>query len=1058
MKKKSEKMKLLFTWVCIFCMMTSFLGNATAIHAEENVYADKDEATEFLSESRNKAVDWILSGRDESGSFGDTRLVNDTCFAVSFMEAVGLDVPERSTEWIVDKAAAAKGNHDILARVYMATGEQALLTELLKGQNEDGGLGLTKDYRSDTLDSMLLLESFAKDSVRGKLHENETLRLIQYFSRIQKEDGGFGYTMESGSDYGLSMRIALAVTICESYGNGNWTKEWVAQLENYIQENVPSYDENPEENAEYMLYQAMKKRIVMEEGISWLREHQDENGSFSDDIETTIYAAYFIRILEKENQPYLFVGELKNFLSAYVLYDGLETEVTVNGNFNYKTNREQKGQLVITLIKDGMEEKNLEQEVWLLPEEENVSFDGAISITGEKDSSYGIRVCLFVGGKLIKMSEEELRVQVLSVEDILLEAESNGESGVTLRWNDISNDYYRYGYRIYGKTENGDWESHSVWNGEEKVKVLNIYPATWAGMNLKKWMETTVSAEETPAGKGLFEIDTVYIDLYNKNPESYLRNEDGSYKYDVLFFGSCDSNAGKDLNEESYRATQEFIDAGRGVLFGHDTVCTGVKTVHKYFARFEEQLGIKLGTGNQYSIAKEVKVVNEGFLTSYPWKIQGTLVIPPSHTYQQFTGGTLPATVWMQYTTGAIRDDETGGYSNAYLFTNNQLAMIQTGHSSPQATDDERKVLANTLFYLKQLTHETQIVDQSAVDRTAPVIRSINEVTRNGAEISMVVDSEDNGTSYQYYVEGIPEKNDSKELRKKSDIVTTTVTSGICGYEILVNASDTVTDDWTEALLTEYNDGILKIQEEEENSYLHIRAVDAAGNKSEEMVLKIPDNGNQEDCFALEYGLFATEDVTAYVQELTIEQNAYSGGNLTCAGSGITVLGNASCVGQMNLYTGNTMIMERTEQVQAKEMPQLHDSILKSMGGMESLEVLNAYESTQIEHPTWCMTTTGAYCPEIRLNASLMCDNTISIGAADVECGSEQNVALYSVNGDININASRLTGQGLIYAPNGNVTINVQEMQFAGCIIAKRITIQGSVIKIGQEDKKENAE
>ena len=59
---------------------------------------------------------------------------------------------------------------------------------------------------------------------------------------------------------------------------------------------------------------------------------------------------------------------------------------------------------------------------------------------------------------------------------------------------------------------------------------------------------------------------------------------------------------------------------------------------------------------------------------------------------------------------------------------------------------------------------------------------------------------------------------------------------------------------------------------------------------------------------------------------------------------------------------------------------------------------------------------------------------------------------LYSVNGDISINASVLCGRGLIYAPNGTVTINVQNMQFAGSIIAKRIMIQGTTLQIGQEN------
>lgn len=55
-----------------------------------------------------------------------------------------------------------------------------------------------------------------------------------------------------------------------------------------------------------------------------------------------------------------------------------------------------------------------------------------------------------------------------------------------------------------------------------------------------------------------------------------------------------------------------------------------------------------------------------------------------------------------------------------YLTTWNNTAMIQTGHSNGNSTEDERKVLANTLFYLKQLTHKTEILDNSARDIADP--------------------------------------------------------------------------------------------------------------------------------------------------------------------------------------------------------------------------------------------------------------------------------------------------------------------------------------------------
>ena len=44
-------------------------------------------------------------------------------------------------------------------------------------------------------------------------------------------------------------------------------------------------------------------------------------------------------------------------------------------------------------------------------------------------------------------------------------------------------------------------------------------------------------------------------------------------------FGSLDSNGKRDLSTTSLNATKEFIDSGKGVLFGHDTV--SVRKLHQ---------------------------------------------------------------------------------------------------------------------------------------------------------------------------------------------------------------------------------------------------------------------------------------------------------------------------------------------------------------------------------------------------------------------------------------------------------------------------------------------
>lgn len=1053
-KNKKKTLKRFFAWICMFSILVSLCTDMKYIYAKDNnVDADGSTEENLFQNQKQKAVDWILSGRSDTGSFGDDRLVNDTCTVAALTAFTGDSLPEQTGTWLKEKMKTAGGNHDILARLFLATGQKELLQELLAGQNRDGGFGLTGDYMSDTPDSILALESLVKSTAADGTYDRELTFLFSYFAGIQNADGGFGYTAESGSDCGLSLKLALTAKVYEVYSGNTLQSEWIERLWEYIEKNEVLYGTNPAWDIQYMLYESMAGKSGIEDSMKWIEEHQEEDGSFSRDLQATVYAVYFMQFLEKQNQPYFYGGDMNTLLSSCVLYDGFETDITAETVFQYHTNRQQTGQIRLELLRDGETEAVSEEEIILLPSEKTAEFTNTITVKGDGKSDYVLRVTLYVGGESAGMTEDVLKVQTVSVGEPELEAVSAGTEGVWLGWNDISNEFYRYGYRIYRSTENGEFETRSSWNGEEKVRVLNIYPHPAAENYLKEWMESELSNGEGPAGKGLFEIDTVLIDDYNREPGRYLEDENGAYKYDVLLFGTYDANAYKDLNERSYEATVKFMESGRGILFGHDTVIV----VWPYFRKFAEPLGCKIIDRNVWTIGDKVKVVNTGFLTSYPWKIEGELTVPASHAGSQYTGGTTAATVWMEFVCGGAYDEVSGASANAYLFSHNQLAMIETGHSSGKATDDERKILANTLFYLKQLTNDTQAVDKSAYDLKPPAVNGEIELIRNEGVLEIGITAEDYGTNYRYYVEAVPQGEASENLRRESNTVETTVTSGLAGYFVCVNESkDTGTEPGGLEII-QPEDGIIRYElpepEEEKKYCLHIWAADLAGNISDELVLEVPEKeSTQPDIYGTGYGLFGTEDVTAYIGELTVKQNVYSGGNITCAGSGVTIGGNVSAAGQINLYTGNKTTGEQTEYSEAEEMPQLHEGILADMGGQDNIEVLNIYESTQTDHPTWCATTTGAYCPELILNAPLVCDNTVNIGAGSVICGQDKDITLYSVNGGISINASELKGRGLIYAPNGTVTINVQNMQFAGSIIAKRIMIQGTTLQIGQEN------
>ena len=182
-----------------------------------------------------------------------------------------------------------------------------------------------------------------------------------------------------------------------------------------------------------------------------------------------------------------------------------------------------------------------------------------------------------------------------------------------------------------------------------------------------------------------------------------------------------------------------------------------------------------------------------------------------------------------------------------YLTTWNNTAMIQTGHSSGESTEDERKVLANTLFYLKQLTKKTEILDNSARDLENPnkpgnISTAVNEDNTTNIRFRR---PEDNGSTYEYYVKGL---EGAREFT--SDTKSATITTGVkkYKYQVVEGSADPVEGEWREVETTGDNENlpIGQINYTGTTKYIHIKTVDGAGNESEVYRQKLEKPANQE--------------------------------------------------------------------------------------------------------------------------------------------------------------------------------------------------------------------
>lgn len=409
-----------------------------------------------------------------------------------------------------------------------------------------------------------------------------------------------------------------------------------------------------------------------------------------------------------------------------------------------------------------------------------------------------------------------------------------------------------YVYKVYQKKE-GDSEFQSISTADlkERVHVLNVYPGvgpdisytTWDGEKrtipksgvLEMWMEAPNPEHPKGYGMGLIEVDPVPLADFNANPEKYLKNSDGSWKYDTVFFGSWDCNGAcrdysSDTSAEAIPIIQSFAASGRGVLFGHDVLD------HSYHPNFQKlQPLINYKPGGTSIGHTEVMVAKKGLLTQYPWKIGdvGTkLKVPMSHQ-----GGIAGGDTWFMYTDDTWKDKATEEQLkdpriNHYLTTWNNAAYIATGHSNGEATPDEQKIIANTLFYLSQLTTNTSHKDRSGIDLASP--DKIQNLTYDPKTNTVSFPTpNDNGTTYEYYVEAI---GSDTGVVKKSSVKRVVNTSGIAGYSYVIdNNPTTIPDNIIDTTSNQFKLDFSKGN----GDYLHIISIDAAGNPSEPVHIDI---------------------------------------------------------------------------------------------------------------------------------------------------------------------------------------------------------------------------
>lgn len=855
------KKKIMATIAFILCIAFVFEYITPMVaYTKEEENSEESQADNFeykINSILMSALEWIEASQNKDGCWKNEKLINDSCYCIFALRENGYDV---SDELQVINNINNEINSDILSHKIIASQDDSIyVDELIVMQNSDGGVGINEKYESDVYDTLLALEALGN---LGKAeYDNNIEQMILYLISKQNVDGGWGINDVSDTDKALTVRILYEII---KYINSNQIVDInvtgvISKADEYLTE-VENKSFNKESIEEKIYYELIRIEqgdyTNIENFVEDISDIQSRDGSFYENYYYTYLVVKYLNQI-KDIEKLCKIEEMSISLNERYFEADTQNEVSGEYSITYETAIEKELKL-ITKIYDGSElVYSQEKYVILEKEEENIKEIAFSYVFNEKEAkTFRVETDLVDGEEISASTLDYYKVCDSEEKEFILFANDvEGENyNINLSWNDLSGEKEQYGYRILRSEDNGNkWETRSSWNGLEKVKVLNIYPSRESESYLKDWMNRVVD-EETgdTAGKGLIEVETVYFDDYIANPDCYLKDSDGNYKYDVLFFGAVDSNNYKDLNPKSLKSVQNFIDSGRGVLFGHDTVCW----FKSYFDDFAYQIGIRMDY-NSSSQTESVSVVKEGFLTKFPWSISGNIMVATTHTNGQLAGGNLEGTVWMKLNdVRTMIDYSTGAKDDAYLVTNNQLGLIQTGHSSGEATDDECKVLANTLFYLKQLTGRTSAQDNSFYDIASPskpnVSISLKEAGNENYSINTVITSKDFGTIYQYKVEAVPKSDVSETV--SSNIVEAEARAGLRGFVILktdseASAMNQIQYDENGNIIVnvfanedESAEYTIENLETSKNKYLHIFAVDNAGNISEELIYDLENN------------------------------------------------------------------------------------------------------------------------------------------------------------------------------------------------------------------------
>ncbi|SEV81218.1 Cellulose binding domain-containing protein, partial [Ruminococcaceae bacterium KH2T8] len=228
---------------------------------------------------------------------------------------------------------------------------------------------------------------------------------------------------------------------------------------------------------------------------------------------------------------------------------------------------------------------------------------------------------------------------------------------------------------------------------------------------------------------------------------------------------------------------------------------------------------------------------------------------------------------------------------------------------------------------------------------------------------------------------------------------------------------------------------------------------DEAASSDEEVDEVLPEEEAEPTIFPFAIYAGSTEsDYTFAGWKSEITGDIYAGGNVLYQGSELYMDGTIYAGGTISADGWRIEVTDMVEDSEVFEMPDWSESILAKEDMYPEIDIADLESQDQI-------LTSGYYYSEddITINGTTFTGDVIIVSKGDITYNVESlnygeeatgRILLYSEEGDITINGSRIEINGMLYAPNGRVSFNTYDTTINGRIIADEFSYSGSILNV----------